>query len=306
MLVRSGLARHLIKTTALSAAGLFCRLWMAFTLAAAPLVLGEDLEPPVRFQLQAVSDDPEQLHCQFTPGQLAILEKLNRADVKNLVKMGSIVVPNRWDLRELDYSPMPSVSKWAGLHEKSLVIHQQVQAFGAYERGKLVHWGPVSSGDQQRPTPSGYFHLNWKSKGRRSTVNRDWFLPWVFNFMNRDGIAFHQYELPGYPASHGCVRLLGRDAQWLYGWGDQWELGPRGWKVEKQGTPVWVIGGYDYEEDPPWMELAYLSHGARIVLGHDRGVHDENDSPRPAMDDESVHVSAMESAAEVSEAADSI
>ena len=95
MLVRSGLVRHLIKTTALSVAGLFCRLWMAFTLATAPLVPGEDLEPPVRFQLQAVSDDPEQLHCQFTPGQLAIPEKLNRADVKNLVKMDSIVVPNR-------------------------------------------------------------------------------------------------------------------------------------------------------------------------------------------------------------------
>ena len=95
MRLRSGLTRNLRKTPELSVAGLFCRLWMTSTLAAVPLVLGEDLELPVRFQLQAVSDDPEQLHCQFTPGQLAILEKLNRADVKNLVKMGSIVVPNR-------------------------------------------------------------------------------------------------------------------------------------------------------------------------------------------------------------------
>ena len=69
---------------------------------------------------------------------------------------------------------------------------------------------------------------------------------------------------------------------------------------------MWVIGGYDYEENSPWMKLAYLSHGARIVFDHERGVHDENDSSRPAMDDESVHVSATESAAEVSEAADSI
>ena len=305
MRIRSGVVGDLSKTLVLSV-GLLCCLWMTPALDAGSLFLGEELESPVRFQLQAVSDDPEQLYCQFTTAQLAILEKLNRAGVKNLAKMGSIVVPDRWDLRELDYSPMPSVSKWAGLHEKSLVVHQRVQAFGAYERGKLVHWGPVSSGGEQRPTPSGYFHLNWKSKGRRSTVNRDWFLPWVFNFMNRAGIAFHQYELPGYPASHGCVRLLGRDAQWLYGWGDQWELGPRGWKVEKQGTPVWVVGGYDYEEDPPWMELAYVSHGTRIALGHERGVLEEDDSPRPAMDEESVHAAATESAAEVSEAEDSI
>ena len=37
-----------------------------------------------------------------------MLEKLNRADMKNLAKMGSIVVPDSCDLREPDYSPGPS------------------------------------------------------------------------------------------------------------------------------------------------------------------------------------------------------
>ena len=112
--------------------------------------------------------------------------------------------------------------------------------------------GPGELGRGAASDAIGYFHLNWKSKGRHSTVNRDWFLPLAFNFINREGISFHQFELPGYPASHGCVRLLGGDARWLYGWGDQWNLGPRGWRIEKQGTPVWIVGGYDYDGDPPW------------------------------------------------------
>jgi len=37
--------------------------------------------------------------------------------------------------------------------------------------------------------------------------------------MNKRGHSFHQYELPGHPASHGCIRLLERDATWIYDWG---------------------------------------------------------------------------------------
>lgn len=282
------------KTLALSGAALLCWLAMTPGLGAEPYVSDEESVSPARFRVQAISDDPEQLRCQFTSAQLAILEKLNRADAKNLVKMGAIVVPDRWDLRELDYSPMPGASTWARTHGKALIVHQQAQAFGAYENGKLIHWGPVSSGAARRPTPSGYFHLNWKSKGRRSTVNSDWFLPWAFNFINKDGISFHQYELPGYPASHGCVRLLSRDAKWLYGWGDQWDLGPRGWRIEKQGTPVWIVGGYDYMQDPPWTEREYLAYGARIALGQEMGVVDDDLTPAPKTNEESIHVASTE------------
>ena len=79
-------------------------------------------------------------------------------------------------------------------------------------------------GDSKRP------------RGHRSTVNPAWFLPWYFNFNNKTGHAFHQYELPGLPASHGCVRMLERDAQWLYRWGREWTLDERGWTVTETGA----------------------------------------------------------------------
>ena len=62
--------------------------------------------------------------------------------------------------------------------------------------------------------------------------------------MNERGVSFHLFDLPGYPASHACVRLLLRDAQWLYGWGEQWKLDETKRKVTTPGTPVVVLGTY--------------------------------------------------------------
>ena len=62
--------------------------------------------------------------------------------------------------------------------------------------------------------------------------------------MNARGVSFHLFDLPGYPASHACVRLLLRDAQWLYGWGEQWKLDETGRVVVVTGTPVLILGTY--------------------------------------------------------------
>ena len=58
------------------------------------------------------------------------------------------------------------------------------------------------------------------------------------------------YGLPGYQASHACVRLLPRDAEWLFHWGEGWKLGPHGWGVVEHGTPVLILGRYDFGSPP--------------------------------------------------------
>jgi hypothetical protein len=152
-----------------------------------------------------------------------------------------------------------------------------VAGIGAYEQGRLVRWGPVSTGRRETRTPSGAFHLTWRSKGRNSTDNAAWFLPWYFNFHNERGISFHQFDLPGYPASHACVRLLERDATWLYGWGDQWTLDEAKRRVVTPGTPVLIIGEYDYGSPPPWLDLDALSR--RVVLEAPGGPPGIGDAP---------------------------
>jgi hypothetical protein len=145
--------------------------------------------------------------------------------------------------------------------EQVIVVHKPLQAFAAYVHGELVRWGPVSTGAERNPTPSGLFALSWRSKGHHSSVNRNWYLPWYFNFDTKSGRAFHQYALPGLPASHGCVRMLKRDAQWLYGWGREWTLDRRGWTVTEAGTPVLIVGEYPQVDTPPWLDEDLLASG---------------------------------------------
>jgi hypothetical protein len=187
------------------------------------------------------------LRVRFTPAQLAILEKLNRADVVHLGRLEQLVVPMVWT-KELRYAPFDLRYSAAPQLPKLLVVDQRSQAFAAYETGRLVRWGPVSTGQRASPTPSGFFHLNWRSFGRRSTVNPKWFMKWYFNFDNAGGHALHSYALPGRPASHGCIRLLERDAIWIYDWGEG-------------GTPLLVVGRYDFIRLPPWRSLEHLAHG---------------------------------------------
>lgn len=204
------------------------------------------------------------LREQYSPDQLLILQKLNRRDLRHLARLKRIIVPDEWRPDPLYYSPFPATYEWAAQYPKALIIHHPGQAFAGYEHGRLVRWGPVSSGRKSLPTPSGLFHLNWKTKGRRSTVDPDWYMPWYFNFEGRRGLSLHQYSLPGYPASHACERLLEPDAVWLFNWGEEWTTGPRGRGVQAPGTPLLIIGQYDFGSPPPWMSPEWAAKGIEL------------------------------------------
>jgi hypothetical protein len=218
---------------------------------------------PVTYRLEPRPRTAEDLAKRFVPVQLDILEMLNRRDREHLIRPDpptpGLVVPSQWVDDPLAYSPFPAF--WPGVEgqPKFLVVHQPAQAFAAYEQGHLVRWGPVSSGRKETPTPSGLFNLTWRARSRRSTDNQDWLLEWYFNFVNERGVSFHLFDLPGYPASHACVRLLRRDAEWLYRWGEQWILDDSRRHVVTAGTPVLILGVYRYDAPPPWVSIETLA-----------------------------------------------
>jgi lipoprotein-anchoring transpeptidase ErfK/SrfK len=214
---------------------------------------------PITYRIETGRVEMAILTKRFTPEQMALLEKLNRADVAHLPRMRQLVIPDRFDLDELAYSPLPQEYPSAKDTFKAIVVHLPGQVMGAYEYGKLVRWAPISSGSDVLPTPEGFHHLNWKSKGRASTENSKWYMNWYFNFQNTEGRAFHELEMPGYPASHSCIRMLKRDAMWLYEWGVQWKLDPTGTTVAEPGTPVFLVGQYDFESYYPWRVPEWLS-----------------------------------------------
>ena len=188
---------------------------------------------------------------RFGGPEIALLEKLNRADAKHLARLPQMVVPITWRT-ELELSPFPASYPAAQSTPKLLIVDQPSQAFAAYEYGTQVRWGPVSSGRQQKPTPSGVFYLNWRTRTRSSTLSGEWRLNWYFNFHNTRGLAFHEFDLPGVPMSHACVRLLARDAEWIYKWGEGWTLDAKG-QLLARGTPVIVLGSYAFGVPGPWI-----------------------------------------------------
>jgi lipoprotein-anchoring transpeptidase ErfK/SrfK len=225
--------------------------------------VGRAQEPA--FRIEPLPRSAAELAKRFTQGQLAILEKLNRRDLDHLPRtepaVPGLVVPQEWPPPDdaVAFSPLPDAFPWAQTRPKVLVVHQPWQVFAAYEYGQLVRWGPVSTGRRETPTPSGLFNLNWRSKGRHSTDNAAWFLPWYFNFHNARGVSFHQFDLPGYPASHACVRLLARDAQWLYDWGEEWTLDGSKRQIITPGTPVLIVAEYNHGAPPPWLDMTALA-----------------------------------------------
>jgi hypothetical protein len=209
----------------------------------------------ITYRIEPLTDANRDLAKRFGGPEIALLEKLNRADVKHLGRLQRLIVPSTYR-DELDHSPFPASYSAAVAMPKLIVVDQPSQAFAAYEYGRQVHWGPVSSGRQAMPTPSGLFHLNWRSRSRISTLSGEWRLNWYFNFDNSRGLAFHEFELPGVPASHACVRLLARDAEWLFQWGTSWTLDAKG-QLQTAGTPVMILGSYAFKSPAPWQAEGY-------------------------------------------------
>jgi L,D-transpeptidase-like protein len=250
------------------------RLAIGSVILAAPfaigLAAGTGPQPVLRYRLESRAGRANRLEARYNEPQLALLEKLNRADRGHLAQLPQLVVPNTWSADELAHSPLPMRYTPGAEWPTYLIIHVPGQVFGAYAFGTLVRWGPIGSGARSSETPSGLFALNWRSMGRQSTVDPDWFMRWYFNFGNRDGLAFHAYTLPGHPASHGCIRLLERDAKWLYEWGQPWTLDSTGTRVVKDGTPVFIVGRYDFDGAPPWRSLEWLSRTVDLPVPPDR------------------------------------
>lgn len=144
----------------------------------------------------------------------AIFMKVNRIDRKRIAAGKTVLVPIDIE-KASQYVPVPrELSDSRG--EREIRVFLDDQYFGAYENGELLFWGPVSSGRRSHPTARGRFFVNYKQRHKRSIKYENAPMPFSINFYY--GFFMHQQSLPGYPASHGCVRLLMPDAERLFHW----------------------------------------------------------------------------------------
>lgn len=149
-----------------------------------------------------------------------IIEKVNRIDARHLIIGKIILIPS--DLEKAkEFLPVPENIPDISA-ERVLVMYLDIQYFGAYEKGKLLFWGPVSSGRKGYLTPLGNYEMLWKCRNyfsKKYGVQ----MPYAVNF-SPAGYFMHEQSLPGRPASHGCIRLRRADAKKIFKWikkGDQ-------------------------------------------------------------------------------------
>lgn len=183
-----------------------------------------------------------------------ILNAINRVDTRHLKGLDSILVPSDYSYELKDYLPFPSYVEQLKDVNKILLFSYPAQVFAAYENGKMILTGPTSMGRKTKQTPQRLYFTNWKARETISTVDDAWILKWNFNVHNTWGVGFHEYALPGYPASHSCMRLLEKDAKFLYSWADQWIL--KNDQLIASGTPVIVFGKYPFGKTRPWNKMA--------------------------------------------------
>lgn len=188
---------------------------------------------------------------------------VNRADKRNFSKMDTVIVPVDLNGDVVYYFPFPLEVPYLKEINKIAFFSYPTQSFAVYEHGVLVHTGPTNMGRENAQTPTGLFFTNWKARRTISTVNDEWELLWNFNILNKGGVGWHQYDLPGYPASHSCLRLTESDAKYLYKWADQWVLADKT-TVQVKGTPVIVFGSYDFNAPKPWLRLVNDPHALDI------------------------------------------
>lgn len=172
-----------------------------------------------------------------------IVELANRITGDNFKKGMTLLIPDSFPQDYKAYSPYPFYYTAADTLPKLLIIDKHTQTFGAYEYGKLVRWGILSSGKTNDKTPAGRYNFNWKDDYRLSNAappGEKWELYYMFNFQAKWGIHVHQYSLPiGKPVSHGCVRVTMADALWNYSWANGWIYESN--TLVRNGTPVMVI-----------------------------------------------------------------
>ena len=96
-----------------------------------------------------------------------------------------------------------------------IVVSIGNQKVTLFSNGVRVAQGPVSTGVPGRPTPTGVFSIIEKDRYHHSNLYSNAPMPYMQR-ITWSGVALHEGVLPGYPASHGCIRMSHDFAQKLW------------------------------------------------------------------------------------------
>ena len=128
------------------------------------------------------------------------------------ITKGQQVAPLTPQIRSGDYVWLPEVSPSGPV---VIIVSLSEQVLYVYRNGVRIGRSSISSGKAGRHTPTGVFTILQKNIKHTSSIFKGASMPYMER-LTWGGVAIHAGNLPGYPASHGCVRMPLDFAQKLY------------------------------------------------------------------------------------------
>jgi lipoprotein-anchoring transpeptidase ErfK/SrfK len=121
------------------------------------------------------------------------------------------------------------------------------QHLTVFDGSAAIAHAPVSTGMSGHPTPMGVFSVIQKQKWHQSNIYSGAPMPYMQR-ITWSGVAMHAGVLPGYPASHGCIRMPHDFAVRLYG---MTKVGVRVFVTRNDVTPTPFADPHLFTPKPP-------------------------------------------------------
>ena len=171
----------------------------AAAMAQAPAEAAEAAGPPPIHSAEIAGAGPPGLARSGAPGGAA-LESRAVIEAGERLKAGEFL----WAPETAPEGPM------------LLVVSLAAQRAAVYRNGVPIGISTLSSGRSGTPTPTGTFTVLERDAVHHSNLYDNAPMPHMLR-LTWDGIALHGGDVPGYPASHGCIRLPRKFARLLFG-----------------------------------------------------------------------------------------
>src|SRR5689334_3597723 len=144
--------------------------------------------------------------------------------------------PHRQKLKHGQAHKPEKPAKEAAKPQGPLIVAISVnqQKLKLYDANGVYAESPVSTGMSGHPTPMGVFSIIQKQKYHRSNIYSGAPMPYMQR-ITWSGVAMHAGVLPGYPASHGCIRMPMAFAIKMWAWT---KLGARVVVIPGEMTPA--------------------------------------------------------------------
>ncbi len=136
----------------------------------------------------------------------------DKAPPKHTSTPGTATTVNPARLEPGEYVWHPEISPHGPI---VLVVSLPEQRAYVYRNGVLIGASTVSTGKKGHETPTGVFTVLQKNEDHYSNLYANAPMPYMQR-LTWSGVALHAGRLPGYPASHGCVRMPYEFAQRLF------------------------------------------------------------------------------------------